>query len=250
MLNVWKVPAPLPGPGSDSEAEAQADVRRPRAEAARTYDRLSRFYDYTEGLFERRHQDIGLGELAAQPGEQVLEIGYGTGRCLVAIARSVGPRGKVAGIDISAGMCEVTRKRLRRKGLSERVDLRVGDAVQLPFEDGSFDAIFSSFCLELFAAADVPNLLGECRRVLRPGGRIVVVSMVSTSHLGTVTRVYLWGHEHFPRFVDCRPIPLEKWLVRAGFRPDRVLRSGLFGLPVAVAKATLATPQQPTKPAP
>lgn len=245
MLNGRQVPPTSPGPGSDGESGAQADVRRPRAEAARTYDRLSRFYDFTEGFFERRHQDMGLGELAAQPGEQVLEIGYGTGRCLVAIARSVGPRGKVAGIDISSGMCEVTRKRLRRKGLSDRVDLRVRDAVQLPYEDGSFDAIFSSFCLELFAAADVPVLLGECRRVLRPGGRIVVVSILSTSHLGTVTRVYLWGHEHFPRLVDCRPIPLEAWLVRAGFRPARVLRSRLFGLPVAVAKATLVDPSSP-----
>jgi demethylmenaquinone methyltransferase/2-methoxy-6-polyprenyl-1,4-benzoquinol methylase len=235
---------PFRSADSESESDAQTDVRRPRAEAARTYDRLSRFYDLTEGFFERRHQDIGLGELAAQPGEQILEIGYGTGRCLVAIARSVGPRGKVAGIDISAGMCEVTRKRLRRKGLSDRVDLRVGDAVQLPFEDGSFDAIFSSFCLELFAAADVPILLGECRRVLRPGGRIVVVSMVSTAHTGTVTRVYLWGHEHFPRLIDCRPIPLEAWLGQAGFRPDRVLRSRLFRLPVAVAKATLPAPQK------
>jgi demethylmenaquinone methyltransferase/2-methoxy-6-polyprenyl-1,4-benzoquinol methylase len=214
------------------------DVRRPRADAARTYDRLSRVYDLTEGLFERRHQDLGLQALAARPGERVLEIGHGTGRCLAAIARAVGARGRVAGIDLSEGMHRVAKRRLRRMGLADRVDLRVGDALRLPFADGSFDAIFTSFCLELFAAADIPVLLGECCRVLRPGGRMVVVSLASTARPGLMTRVYLLGHARFPRLLDCRPIPVRTLLETAGLRPVHVVRSRLLGLPVAVARAT------------
>jgi deazaflavin-dependent oxidoreductase (nitroreductase family) len=213
------------------------DVQRSRSEAARTYDSLSRIYDSTEGLFERGHQDLGLHALAARPGERILEVGHGTGRCLAAIARSVGRQGRVTGIDISEGMHRVASRRLYRLGLTDRVDLRVGDALHLPFGDEAFDGVFTSFCLELFSNADIPVLLGECSRVLRPGGRMVVVSLASTERPGTMARAYLWAHTRFPRLVDCRPIPVETLLERAGFKPIESMRKPLFGLPVAVVKA-------------
>ncbi len=215
------------------------DVHRPRADAARTYDRLSRIYDLTEGPFERPYQDLGLRLLAGRPGERVLEIGHGTGRCLVALARAVGPDGRVTGLDISEGMRRVAQRRLSRAGLADRTDLRVGDAIALPFADRSFDAIFTSFCLELFSTTDIPLVLRECRRVLRPGGgRIVVVSLASSRQPGLITRVYLWGHSRFPRVVDCRPIPLRALVEKAGLHPDREIRRRLLRLPVAVVRAT------------
>lgn len=230
-------------PEGRPQPAAWSDVHRPRNDAARTYDRLSRIYDFTEGLFERGHEDLGLRALAARPGERILEIGYGTGRCLAAIAQSVGPEGQVAGIDISEGMHRVAFKRLRRLGLADRVDLRIGDALQLPFEDDSFDAVYTSFCLELFSEADIPALLSECRRVLPRGARIVVVSLASTARPGVMARGYVWGHAHFPRLLDCRPIPVEKFLEQAGFGPVDSLRRPLFGLPVAIVRAPLgATP--------
>lgn len=217
---------------------AMADVYRPREDAARTYDRLSRVYDITEGPFERPYQDLGLRLLAARPGERVLEIGHGTGRCLIALARAVGAAGRVTGLDISEGMHRVAERRLTRAGLADRVDLRVGDAIALPFAARSFDAIFTSFCLELFSSADIPVVLGECRRVLRPGGRIVVVSLASTSDRGLVTRAYLWGHSRFPRVVDCRPIPVRALVEQAGLHADREIFRRLLGLPVVVLRAT------------
>jgi ubiquinone/menaquinone biosynthesis C-methylase UbiE len=223
-------------------ASFDQDVQRPRMEAARTYDRLSRFYDWTEGLFERRHQDLGLRALDAVPGERVLEIGYGTGRCLASMARSVGPDGAVAGVDISPGMRRVASARLRRFDLASRVDLRLGDAVELPFADGVFDAIFTSFCLELFATRDIPLVLGECRRVLRPGGRLAVVALASSAQPGLMSRAYLLAHALFPRLVDCRPIPVEGLLDAAGFGQITSVRSSLLGLPVAVVTAVSENP--------
>jgi ubiquinone/menaquinone biosynthesis C-methylase UbiE len=228
-----------PRPSGAPRPNISVDVQRPRGDAARTYDRLSRVYDFTEGFFERGHQDLGLLALAAQPGEHILEIGYGTGRCLAAIARSVGPNGRVAGVDISEGMHHVATRRLRRLGMADRADVRVEDALDLPFQNESFDAVFTSFCLELFSTKDIPVLLRECRRVLRRGGRMVVVSLASTEHPGFIARSYLWAHLHFPRLVDCRPIPVESFLEEAEFGPIDSVAKPLLGLPVVVVKAWL-----------
>lgn len=218
--------------GRPSGPGEPARVGRPRHEAARTYDRLSRVYDLSEGLFERGRQDLGLRLLAAGEGERILEVGHGTGRCLAAIAEAVGPDGRVAGIDLSPGMHRQAERRLRRTGLEARCDLHVGDATALPFGDGSFDAVFMSFVLELFDTPDIPQVLGECRRVLRPGGRIAVVSLALDPVSGPVARAYLWGHERFPRALDCRPIPVADAIAAAGFEATRSVRSPLFGLRV------------------
>ncbi|MGZ4108068.1 MAG: class I SAM-dependent methyltransferase [Actinomycetota bacterium] len=222
---------------ADGASEDRFDVRRPRADAARTYDRLSRIYDITEGLFERSYQDVGLRLLEARPRESVLEIGHGTGRCLVEVARAVGADGSVAGLDISRGMHQVAKRRLSRARLARRVDLRLGDAVALPFRDDSFDAAFTSFCLELFSSADIPVVLAECRRVLRPGGRIVVVALGSTTRPGPMTRAYVWGHAHLPRLLDCRPIAVRELLEQTRFHPTREIRRSLLELPVTVVRA-------------
>jgi ubiquinone/menaquinone biosynthesis C-methylase UbiE len=218
-------------------AASPIDVERPRAEAARTYDRLSGVYDLTEGLFERRPQDLGLRLLGARPDERILELGSGTGRCLVALARGVGPNGRVAGLDISSGMHRVAQRRVERTGLADRVNLVVGDGVGLPFADRSFDAVFASFVVELFSSADIPAVLGGCRRVLRPGGRLVVVGLASQEPPGALARAYAWGHARAPRLLDCRPIPIRAFVERSGLRPTREIRRSLFGLPVAAVRA-------------
>ena len=70
----------------------------------------------------------------------MLEIGFGTGQCLKALAQSVGSSGKVYGIDLSEGMFNVAQARLSKAGLSGSVELKCGDAAKLPFEADFFDA--------------------------------------------------------------------------------------------------------------
>lgn len=104
-------------------------VTRSKEEAQAAYDRLSRWYDLLANWGEARLRDLGLEMLDAQDGENILETGFGTGHGLVALARSVGRSGQVAGIDLSPGMVRMARARLAAAGLDGRASLRQGDAV-------------------------------------------------------------------------------------------------------------------------
>ena len=212
-------------------------VSRSKSQAQATYDSLSRWYDLLAGRSERRLIGAGLAKLAAGAGEKVLEIGFGTGRAVLALARSVGEAGRVYGLDISTGMLRVAQHRVDWAGLSSRVELCQGDAARLPFNDGSLDAIFSSFTLELFDTPDIPLVLGECRRVLSNGGRLGVVAMSREGNPGLVRRLYEEAHSRFPAYVDCRPIFAQTAVQEAGFRLVDATIKSTWGLPVEIVLA-------------
>jgi len=209
---------------------------RSKADARSSYDRMSRWYNLPAGRFEKRYREAGLQMLGAQEGEAVLEIGFGTGRCILALARSVGSSGKVHGIDISEGMCCVARSAVEKAGLAGRVELRCGDAAVLPFEPELFDAVFMSFTLELFDTPEIPTLLRECERVLRDGGRICVVGMSKESPTA-MTRLYEMLHRRLPTFIDCRPIFIRETLAHAGFRILHAEELPMWGLLVEIVLA-------------
>ncbi len=192
-------------------------VHRSKEEAKKSYDRISRFYDYTEGLFEKRYINIALGKLAIKPGEIVLEIGFGTGYALSIISEKTGREGKVCGIDISPKMMDLARTKLKKKKVSDRVELICQDALKLPYPDNKFDAIFMSFTLELFDTPEIPLILKEIKRVLKPGGRLVVASTSKENGRSIYLNIYEWAHRKFPKYIDCRPIYVLESMKNAGF---------------------------------
>jgi len=202
------------------------------------YDRISKAYDLIADSSEHTAREKGLELLAAAPGQKVLEIGFGTGHSAVALAKAVGAAGRVYGIDISEGMLAVARRHIAEEGVADRVELSLGDARQLAFADGHFDGVFTSFTLELFDDADIPRVLAEVRRVLRPAGRLGVVAMSRVKNENVMTDIYVWLHRHFPHFVDCRPIDVAAWLKPAGFTIDRQEKMAIWSLPVAMAVAS------------
>jgi demethylmenaquinone methyltransferase/2-methoxy-6-polyprenyl-1,4-benzoquinol methylase len=212
-------------------------VDRPSNAARDFYSRISGFYDLFAASGERRFTTAGLHKLAVKNGQCILEIGFGTGQALVTLARAVGDSGHVCGLDISEGMHRVARRKVQAAGISNRVELTLGDAASLPYPDATFDAVFTSFTLELFDTPCIPEVLAECRRILKRQGRICVVSLSRDNELGLAGRLYERLHSRYPTYLDCRPIPLLTILEQEGFYILDAEQHVMWGLPVVIALA-------------
>lgn len=208
-----------------------------RAQTRENYDRLSRWYDLFAGS-EKVFTDLGIQILDVQAGEKVLEIGFGTGHALLALAHSAGSTGLVSGVELSPGMIAVSRKRLESGDQEAGAVLLNGDAVRLPIRARTFDAVFISFTLELFPPEEIPAVLRECQRVLQPDGRLGVVAMARNDSL--VCRLYEWGHARWPSVLDCRPIELQDWLQQSGWMVENSKQKMMWGLPVDIVLARVA----------
>jgi arsenite methyltransferase len=122
----------------------------------------------TPDVVQQRAKVLAL--LAAQPGERVLDIGSGPGFLVASLADAVGASGAVYGLDPSAPMNAVARDVIGTRPWARIDD---GDALELPYADGAFDAAVSTQVYEY--VADIPRALSELRRVLRLGGRALVL---------------------------------------------------------------------------
>ncbi len=218
----------------DSTVKEVLRVIRSKEAARQAYNRLSGWYDGFAGSSELKFNRIGLQGLGVKAGETVLEIGYGTGHCILELADAVGPVGKVLGIDISDRMREIAMFRIRKAGLLARVKLECADALCMPYANGSVDAILICFTLELFDTPELEPLLVECKRVLKEKGRICIVAMSREGKRGLSSRVYDWAHGIVPNYIDCRPIYVEELLMKAGFRTTDKRLDRMWGLPIEI----------------
>lgn len=192
-------------------------VLQTRDETRAFYNKIAGVYDILSEHSEAPVRKAGIEMLHAQPGQHILEIGFGTGHSLIELARSAGPSGKVFGIDLSEKMNDISLKLVEKEGLNDRIELFCGDALHLPYESDSFDGIFMSFTLELFDTPEIPLVLLECKRTLKSGGRIVIVGMSRVKPEGLIMEMFEWTHRHFPNYLDCRPILVRRAIEDAGF---------------------------------
>ena len=200
------------------------DAQAPPEAIRRAYDLWSWFYGWVGVPLERKARMLGLDEVAVQPGEKVLEVAVGPGATFVEILRRVGPGGTVMGVDLSPRMLDKTRRRAFGAGWRE-VDVKEADARRLPFPAGTFDVLFNSYMLDLIPLGEMPVVLGEFLRVLKPGGRLALVNFSKR----VAGRRTLWErfYEALPRrwvpYVagGCRPVVMAGAVERAGFRDLR-----------------------------
>lgn len=228
--------------GNKSKARDILPVSRTKAEVRQAYDRISKFYDYTLGLLGRKYVKTALDCLAVAEGEAVLEIGFGTGHCLKWIAELVGPAGKVCGIDISPAMIQNTRKRLEKGGSVNRVELCCGDATFLPFRESAFDAVFMSFALEVLDTPEIPRVLSQIKKVLKPDGRLGIIDMSKEDGKSVFLKAYEWMHNKCPKYLGSRPIYAEQCLIDARYQIRSRERIRIFRLPAEIIVAIRATP--------
>jgi arsenite methyltransferase len=131
--------------------------------------RVVEAYSTPDVIAQRR---MTLEALDLSDGERVLDIGSGPGLLAAEMAQSVGPGGAVHGIDVSDSMLAIAR-RLELADSAAPMEFAEGDACALPFEDGTFDVVVSTQVYEY--VADIETALAEAHRVLRPGGRLLIL---------------------------------------------------------------------------
>lgn len=162
-------------------------------EVRRMFDRIAPFYDamntlMTAGIDARWRRDA-LRAAELRPGMRALDVACGTGMLTHAAARLVGPSGEAIGLDVSDGMLSQARRRRPRRDAA-KPSFVSGDALELPFEAGRFDAVTIGFGLR--NVRDYRAALAEMRRVAAPDGRVVVleIAVPRTGPAGLVFRTW------------------------------------------------------------
>lgn len=124
----------------------------------------------------RRLRALTVDNALLRSGENVLDVGCGTGGVTIPAKLRVGNDGKAAGIDPAPEMIAAARRKARGAGLE--IDFRVGVIESLPFPDGTFDAVVSSLMMHHLPEHVQAKGLAEVRRVLKPGGRLLIADMM------------------------------------------------------------------------
>lgn len=157
--------------GEQGPPSLPIDQRATAATRAR-YNRIARVYDRVEARTERRFAPMRTDLWRRVRGPHVLEVGVGTGKNLPFYPASI----SVTGVDLAPRMLDQARARAANLGVT--VDLREADAQALPFPDASFDTAVATF---VFCSVPDPALgLCEVRRVLKPGGQLLLLEHVLT----------------------------------------------------------------------
>ena len=153
------------------------DVDEKAGRVRGVFDSVAGNYDLMNDLMSagihriwKRHT---VAVAAVRPGQRVLDLAGGTGDLAIAFARRVGDEGRVVLADINAAMLEQGRDRLLDAGIAGNVDIAQCDAEALPFADASFDLVTIAFGLR--NVTNKERALAEMYRVLRPGGRLLVL---------------------------------------------------------------------------
>ena len=222
------------------------------------FDTVSARYDFLnrvlslgmDGAWRRR----AVAHARLDRDEVALDIGVGTGDLAFDLLRASEATSRVVGVDLSERMIERVRRRAVASPLGARFEARLADAQALPFPDASFDRVTASFAVRNFGDLDAG--LRETRRVLRPGGRAVVLefSMPPNALVRMGYRAYMHGvvprlatllggdpaaYRYLPESVERFPAAeaLAARLGAAGFARVRFERLNFGGVAIHVADA-------------
>jgi len=146
-----------------------------KQQVAEMFDNISARYDFLNHFLSAGIDILwrkrAIRKLKYHQPKQILDIATGTGDFALE-ALKLNPD-KVTGIDISERMLEKGIEKIRKRNLQDKIELKVGDSENLPFQDNFFDAVIVSFGVRNFE--DLEKGLGEMQRVLKPGGKVVIL---------------------------------------------------------------------------
>ncbi len=216
-------------------------------EATHTEEKVKSYYrwraaNYDAGSgFEIEHHLEAIRLAAIHEGQRVLDVACGTGRATVDLAKAVGEDGRVDALDLSEDMLGQARDKVEKHGVAGRVYFKQGNARSLPYPDATFDVLYNGYMFDLIPVDGFMPILTEFARVIKPGGKLVLVNMSKSDPRKTF---YETIYEKGWAIMPCRPVLMGPLLEAAGYndvsrlyRPSHgLVVSRLWGTEIVLAK--------------
>lgn len=225
-----------------SDGEKTQQVEQMFDNIAPTYDLLN--HSLSWGI-DRSWRRAAIDSLRPYRPQRILDVATGTGDFAILAAKLLEPEA-LLGVDLSEGMMEVARQKVEREELQDVIRFQKEDCLNLSFPNGSFDALTVAYGIRNFSDLDCG--LREMHRVLRPGGRLVIIELTAPRHFPMRQLFWLYSHVWMPligrlvskdsRAYSYLPATMEAFpqgeemrqiLMRAGFS-DVNFRRFTFGL--------------------
>ena len=181
------------------------------------YDRTAWFYDVWATLTETKAQHRAIELANIQDAIAILEVAVGTGRLFNRIVER-NPNGRNIGIDISKGMLAKAKSRLSKQPNSN-YSLDIGSAFNITMENHSIDILFNNYMFDLISFDHMDLIIDEFSRVLKPGGKLVLVNMTKAEQFGAglYERIYRIS----PTLMGgCRGVKLSNLLTEHGYKVE------------------------------
>lgn len=195
-------------------SDGKLDARVSQDEIGNVYDRLSGIYDIWGMLTESRARRRAIELASIKDGQSVLEVAVGTGLAFIETVKR-NPNGCNVGIDLSTGMLSKARKRLG-KLTGAHYELSYGTAFDLKSENESVDLLINNYMFDLIPYGEMDKILMEFKRVLKKGGRLILVNMTEGERFGS--KLYDFIYNLSPKAMGgCRGVRLSEKLKSHGF---------------------------------
>jgi demethylmenaquinone methyltransferase/2-methoxy-6-polyprenyl-1,4-benzoquinol methylase len=179
-------------PYKDAETGKKEQVAEMFNSISGKYDFLNHFMSLGIDILWRRK---AIGLLKSSKPQNILDVATGTGDFAIEAIRQLKPK-KVIGVDISQGMLDVAKEKIKKKGLQNLFEVRLGDSEVLPFEESTFDAVTVAFGVRNFE--NLPKGLRDMNRVLKPGGTAIILEFSKPKHFPVKQLYHFYFHKITP----------------------------------------------------
>jgi ubiquinone/menaquinone biosynthesis C-methylase UbiE len=207
-----------------------------KSEVIDVYSKTAFIYNVWGALTESHARGKAMSRAHIRNGEAVLEVAVGTGLTFFEILKA-NPDGENTGIDLTPAMLKKAIRKAAQSG-TLNYQLATGDAYALQFPDRHFDLLMNNYMFDLLPEKDFPSVLAEFKRVLKPGGRLVLINMTRAVRFNQ--KIYEWIYHLNPGWLGgCRGVLLSEVVKAAGFKNVEREMLSQFGFPSEIISASL-----------